>query len=76
MRQSMLLSRLEFVALMLQLFLCTYDRPGLVWDPAELIQVRQYCVDIVFMCGDSKLTANHGATNAQVLVGRFSFMSW
>lgn len=29
-----------------------YVRPGTTWDPRELIQVRQHCAEIVFLCGD------------------------
>lgn len=48
----------EYVAVTLRVqevdvtVLSIYVRPGVHWDPRELIQVRQRCASIVLLCGD------------------------
>lgn len=34
--------------------LSIHVRPGVSWDPRELLQVRQHCAEFVFSCSDFK----------------------
>lgn len=53
-----------------------YARPGVTFDPMELIQVLRHCADIVFTCGDYNAHYESWRDSCSDTRGKLSLMSW